>query len=92
MNDLARQRAIRVVESRLDTICRVLREHTGLSIDQLKMIFRKWRAAASAAECIWGDDRALAIDCTCPGCLERLCFLYFDQVPAAMANIPRPTN
>lgn len=40
----------------------------------------RWRNAYPAERCKFGAEQAIAVDCDCPGCIEKLCFLYFDQV------------
>jgi hypothetical protein len=49
--------------------------------------YLKWQHGADAEGCKYGIEQGVALDCTCVGCIERLCFVYFDQV-AAKFNAP----
>lgn len=42
--------------------------------------YRRWRKRLAAAPCKYGRDAIMAVQCNCEGCIEKLCFLYFDQV------------
>lgn len=52
----------------------------GLRWNVVESAFAKWSAHAGADPCRYGKEGPIALDCRCPGCIDRLCFLYFDQV------------
>jgi hypothetical protein len=42
--------------------------------------WKSWRAGGPLTPCKYGKEQAIAADCTCEGCIEKLCWFYFDQV------------
>lgn len=60
----------------------------GLTRAFVTLAYAKWKQQYPAADCRFGRERAIAIDCDCPGCNERLAFLYFDQVQKQFAMLP----
>ena len=46
--------------------------------------YKRWKHGRPATPCRFGSmkQQARALDCTCEGCIEKLCYLYFDQVVA----------
>ena len=43
--------------------------------------YHLWRSGRLPDECKYGkEEQAIAIDCHCRGCLEKLMLFYFDQV------------
>ena len=54
----------------------------GVPLHRSERAYKRWRAGRAAERCRYGTDQALAVECKCEGCIESLCFLYFDQVAA----------
>ncbi len=54
----------------------------GVRGSVVRRAYRKWREEVGAEGCRYESEQAIAVDCTCVGCIERLCFVYFDQVAA----------
>lgn len=48
--------------------------------------YRRWRANEQAERCKYGQDPPP--DCSCPGCIEKLLYLLFDQVSTTF--VPEP--
>lgn len=49
------------------------------------LAYKKWTSGARPEGCKYGHEQGIAHDCTCVGCIESLCFLFFDQVAAKFA-------
>ena len=50
--------------------------------------YRRWRADHPAEPCIYGADQAIAVDCSCPGCIEKLLFMLYDWVTLQFSPQP----
>jgi hypothetical protein len=50
--------------------------------------YRRWRAGHPAEPCVYGKEQPIAVDCNCEGCIEKLCFFYFDQMATAFGGPP----
>ena len=50
--------------------------------------YRRWRAGEPAEPCVYGKEQAIAVDCHCEGCIQKLCFLFFDQVAKRFGGMP----
>ena len=61
----------------------------GLTRPFIQQCYLKWQAQARAADCRFGIERNIAVDCNCPGCHEVLVFLFFDQAAKTFAMVPR---
>lgn len=53
----------------------------GIPFAVSERAYRRWWRGLHAEMCRFGvKDAKFAVDCMCPGCVEKLCFFYFDQV------------
>lgn len=65
----------------------VVQERTGKSRWFVNATYRKWKAGAAVVACVYGKEKPIAIDCVCDGCIESLCYLFFDTVQNKVALI-----
>ena len=54
----------------------------GVPLHRAERAYKRWRAGRPHEPCKYGREQAYAIECKCEGCIETLCFLYFDHVAA----------
>lgn len=59
-----------------DALC----EHSKLPRTAVHVAYQKWQRSAPPDPCRYGAEKPIALECTCRGCVESLCFFFFDQV------------
>lgn len=63
-------------------------EISGIRSDISLRAYRRWNAGALPERCKYGKEQAIALDCRCAGCLEKMIYFYLDQA-ATKFGVPR---
>jgi hypothetical protein len=62
---------------------RAIYRRSGLPMQQIEDAYERWEAGVSPLPCKFGPvEQRKAFECRCPGCMQALCFTFFDMTAA----------